>query len=96
MPKCQGTENTCELTLTLWLLSPVHINFKEKDDRCRMAEWRTKKNALYQKNVQCHVHEGSRGGRTGLAGPVLAGPRFGDKVMNIQKCYAHIAISLDY
>ena len=21
---------------------------------------------------------------------------FGDKVMNIQKCYAHIAISLDY
>ena len=29
VPKCQGTENTCELTLTLWLLSPVHINFKE-------------------------------------------------------------------
>ena len=63
------------------------------------VEWRNgeqKKNALYQKNVQCHVHEGSRGGGTGLAGPVLAGPRFGDKVMNIQKCYAHIAISLDY
>ena len=55
-----------------------------------------KKKRTIPENVQCHVHEGSRGGGTGLAGPVLAGPRFGDKVMNIQKCYAHIAISLDY
>ena len=63
------------------------------------VEWRNgeqKKNALYQKNVQCHVHEGTRGGGTGLAGLVLAGPLFSDQVMNIQKCYAHIAISLDY
>ena len=43
VPKCQGTENTCGLTLTVWLLSPVHINFREKDHRYRMAEWRTKK-----------------------------------------------------
>ena len=80
VPKCQGTENTCGLTLTVWLLSPVHINFKEKDHRCRMAEWRATKKMHYT----CHVHEGSRGGGTGPAGLVLAGPRCSGQVMNIQ------------